>query len=182
MGFLLGEVRLNLKKSIRFIVCMWDDETGMVCTWRIKLHSIKLDHLWNDLARQQELWIGLLDVDFAVVRSAMVRGHHPAKSIVLGHRRIHLDRINGITGDDGPRRIDRAIPADGEARVDVMVASQPLAGRFDLVFLRGGLVDMLGWQCARHAGESQNQARSASEGVRVHFRLFDRSDSAGLMW
>lgn len=182
MGFLFGEVRLNFKEPIRFIVRMRNDETGVVGTRCVELHSIELDDFRNHFSRHQELRIGLLDVDFAMMRAAMVRGYHPAESVILGHRRIHLNRIDRIAGDDGSWGIDCTIPVDGEARVDVVVASQPLAAGFDLVSSAGFLVDLLRWQCARHAGKSQNQARRASEGVRVHFRLFDRSDSTGLMW
>ena len=134
----------------RLVLGAGNDQGVVVHARHVELHAVELEHLGNELARQGQLAVRLLQVHLRVIRAAVVGRHHPAQTEPSRHRRVPRGRIEGVPPLDRGRRTAAVVVSGAPVAVDVRVAGQPFA-------LRSGRGQREGGQGAQPAGPHETR-------------------------
>ena len=121
------ETALDLVQHRRLVLGTRDDQGVVVHPRHVELHPVELQHLGNQLARQGQLAVRLLQVHLGVVGAAVVGGHHPPQAEPPRHRRVARRRVQSVPSLDGGWRTGTIVVAGAPVAVDVRVAGQPFA-------------------------------------------------------
>src|SRR5688572_23823873 len=101
------------------------DQTAVVRSGCIELHSIKLNDFRDKESGLLQLRIRLLEIDLGMIGTSMIRRYHPGEPVLAGHHGIGRNGVDGISRNDGFGGIDIPIITNAEAAMDVMIPSQP---------------------------------------------------------
>ena len=153
-----------------------NDQAGVLGARGVELHAVEQDQVRNFGPRLKQLGIGLIGVDRRMQRSAVIRRHHPRKTIAPGHHGVLDDGVVPVAPElwrrrnvrrRGIRRILRAEPA-----VDVVITGQPpAASRVWLRRIRGG-------QGCNGGRQSQQQNKDGSSRSHGRHLLRQRTSHA----
>ena len=123
------EAALDLVQHRRLVLGPGNDQGVVVHARHVELHAVELEHLGNELARQGQLAVRLLQVHLGVVRAAVIGHHHPAQTEAPRHHRVPRRGVEGVPPLDRDRRTGAVVRAGAPVTVDVRIAGQPLPVR-----------------------------------------------------
>ena len=125
------EAAFDVVQHRRLVLAVRNDERVMIHRRHVELHAVELQHLRNHLARRLQLRIRARQVQLRMIRTAVIRCHHPRQAVHPRAVRVDRRRVAAVDADDRLRRVLRLVVVRAPVAVDVRVAGEPLALRFE---------------------------------------------------
>ena len=127
------EAAFDVVQHRRFVLAVRDDERVMIHRRHVELHAVELQHLGDHFARGLQLRIRARQVQLRVVRTAVIRRHHPRQAV--HPRAVRVDRcgVAAVHAGHRLRRVLGLVVVGAPVAVDVRIAGEPLPLRLQAV-------------------------------------------------